>query len=270
MSDFPVSMVPRKQMSRVPKQDHTQPQAPQASASRADDDSDSTPIPQGKGLKGRPRSSLRPISTKKRPRSQLETDSESEEAGAKKSHFFSDEDDAMDGVLSADAATNRDSAPAASSPEPIPLVIRAEKIPSTVPQGPKDTWLCDQDGCDYIVRGGDDCQARIQDHFRDHEQQLERSRPATQPSPSQEEGEAAPGPSGPSVVTDFKGYVRQFRRSPHPVADKIHGLTWSQSPARKNQAPGRQEPASPGRRHRASRSPTHQTETDSVTVTGDD
>ncbi|GJN85926.1 hypothetical protein PLIIFM63780_009501 [Purpureocillium lilacinum] len=256
MSDFPVSMVPRKQMSRVPKQDHTQPQAPLASASRADDDSDSTPIPQGKGLKGRPRSSLRPISTKKRPRSQLETDSESEEAGAKKSHFFSDEDDAMDGVLSADAATNGDSAPAASSPEPIPLVIRAEKIPSTVPQGPKDTWLCDQDGCDYIVRGGDDCQARIQDHFRDHEQQLERvslamtesraghmpikyaryayfppflilvdlkplpnmaqSRPATQPSPSQEEGEAAPGPSGPHLLEKIK---RLGDKSQHHQAD---------------------------------------------------
>ncbi|UNI18935.1 hypothetical protein JDV02_005164 [Purpureocillium takamizusanense] len=174
MSDFPVGMVPRKQMSRVVKQDHTHPQTHHASGSRADDDdaSDSTPAPHGKGLKGRPKSSLRPISTKKRPRSQFETDSESEEAGAKKSHFFSDEDDAMDGVLSAGVVAN--GAPQTSSPEPIPLVIRAEKIPSTVPHGPEGTWLCDQDGCDYIVRGGDDCQTRIRDHFRDHEQQLER------------------------------------------------------------------------------------------------
>ncbi|KAJ6438524.1 hypothetical protein O9K51_09117 [Purpureocillium lavendulum] len=289
MSELPVRMVPRKQMSRVPKQDHSQPTAPQPSRKRADDDEDSTPVPHGKGIKGRQKSSLRPISTKKRPRSQFETDSESEEVGAKKSHFF-DEDDGMDDGMDdamddAELANTDNQGPVASNPEPIPIIIKAEKIPSTVPQGPQGTWTCDQDGCDYIVRGGDDYQARIQDHFRDHEQldrvslammesrggQLPikyalyaffppfiilvdlkpspgppqkrdvavqtrwplRSRSgslahlAPSPAAQSEVAPALSGPSGPpSIPPDvFSDYVRQFRRSPHPVADKMLTLT---------------------------------------------
>lgn len=56
------------------------------------------------------------------------------------------------------------------------LVIRAEKIPNMTPRGPDDTWTCDQEGCDYFVRGSSeqDSHDRIQQHFRVHEQQLSR------------------------------------------------------------------------------------------------
>ncbi|KAL6849396.1 hypothetical protein ACO1O0_008936 [Amphichorda felina] len=58
----------------------------------------------------------------------------------------------------------------------VKIVLRADKIPSAVPRGPNETWTCDQDDCDYIVRGDDaeECQERIQVHFKEHEEQTER------------------------------------------------------------------------------------------------
>ena len=345
LSDFPVRLVPRKQMSKVPKHAPGQPAASRPTAGPAGGDDDGgdagrRPIRHGKGVKGRSKSGLRPAAAKKRPRSQLEGASDSEGGGPRRSHYFSDEDEAMDDAVDdamydavddamydavddamydavddAVDATN-DAWPPEDKPgagssgeEPIPIVIRAEKIPSTMPKGPHDTWLCDQEGCDYIVRGGDDCQARIQDHFRDHEQQLQRVSLAVTESRGghlpikyayyaffppflllvdvRAPGESRlpappppPRPSGPgSSLARFGGFVRQFRRSPHPVADKMHTLTWLQSLARQDQAHERQDPdpaaaaaaaaAAADERDRDARSPGYQTETDSVTVMGD-
>jgi len=59
---------------------------------------------------------------------------------------------------------------------PIKIAIRADRIPSTVAQGPDGIWACDQDGCDFILRGvdGSERQARIREHFLEHEEETER------------------------------------------------------------------------------------------------
>ncbi|POR36449.1 Uncharacterized protein TPAR_03367 [Tolypocladium paradoxum] len=186
LSDFPVRLVPRKQMVRKPKIDELAPDAGSSVRMEEDAGTDSSPAPRGKTLKrpGRKpgkKSSLRPvIPPKKRPRSQFESESESEASGLKNSHYFSDGDHVMDDAPEVetpqDEGTPVNGQPAAPGEEPIKILIRAEKIPSTVPHGPDDAWTCDREGCDYIVRGGDDdeCQARIREHFHDHEQQIER------------------------------------------------------------------------------------------------
>ncbi|KAM4056177.1 defective in methylation-7 protein [Hirsutella rhossiliensis] len=194
-SDFPVKLVPRKRMVRQSKKD-IQPSpatvAPVTTRGRGGPDgagsADVAAAGRGKSLKREGRrtgrkSFLRPaVTNKKRPHSQLESDSEAEaEApGLGNSHYFSDGDDAMEDAPDVETPQDGDTPdsgrPALHQETPIKIVIRAEKIPSTTPQGPDNTWTCDQEGCGYIVRGGDDeeCQARIREHFDDHEQQLER------------------------------------------------------------------------------------------------
>ncbi|KAI9149224.1 hypothetical protein HJFPF1_11273 [Paramyrothecium foliicola] len=132
--------------------------------------------PRGKrvpGQRGGKKSSLRLATTsQKRSRSAMESDSETETVGAKRSHYFSEGDDDMDdapglGTEEGTAAVDEDD----SDKEPIRLVIQAERLPSTIPLGPNGTWTCEEEECDYIVRGGDEahCQARIRDHFHEHE-----------------------------------------------------------------------------------------------------
>ncbi|KAF4512918.1 hypothetical protein G6O67_000247 [Ophiocordyceps sinensis] len=192
-SEFPVKLVARTRMTR-PSRNDKQP-APERSAPVTTphgedlDGAGSHKVPaagRGKSLKrdgrrtGR-KSFLRPAATnKKRTHSQLENDSEVEAPELGDSHYFTDGDDAMEDAPDVETpqdADVSDSPQSASHQEtPIKIVIRAERVPSSTPQGPDNTWTCDQEGCDYIVRGGDDdeCQARIRAHFDDHEQQLER------------------------------------------------------------------------------------------------
>ena len=343
-SDFPISFVPRKSMPRQPKSDVLQP--PAGPSTRNEEDS--SPVPRGKTLKrpGRKpgsKSSLRLVKPPlKRRSSQLESESESEASGLKNSHYFSDGDDAMPDAPEAQTTQQGGHGIAngvlgAPEEEPIKILIRAEKIPSTVPRGPDNTWTCEQDGCDYIVRGSDDdeCQSRIRNHFRDHEQQVERvslavteSRPhlpikyaffppfliqvqfsmhgplfppapatsrcasktdadappnsgncaaaaaaaLTSPPASASARDPPPDLSG-SAVDAFRDIVQHFRRERRPVSDRIHGLTVLQSFAPEDQAHGREdaEPAAPaadGQRRGASTA--DQTETDSVTLGGDD
>jgi hypothetical protein len=179
LSKFPYHVVPREKKSVAPKSHqaagdsgptfdgvddfmppYDQSQSPRSGAGA------------GKGMKVpgiRPKSSLRPMkSSKKRPHEDIESESDSSESGVKKSHFFQDGDDSME-----------DAGDTISNPGPdhaVEIVIRADKIPSTVPQGLHGTWTCDQEDCNYVVRGGDEeaCQARIKQHFEDHERQLER------------------------------------------------------------------------------------------------
>ena len=130
----------------------------------------------GKQVKTRTgkKSGLRlPTSSAKRPHADLESGSESENSTSKKSHFFS-EDDGVEDAVDTSAEGGEDTNDDAERPrtDPIKIYIRAEKIPSSVPRGLHDTWTCELEGCDYIVRGGDEeeCQERIQEHFRDHEE----------------------------------------------------------------------------------------------------
>lgn len=187
-SDFPYRLVPRKASQRSSKKP-----VPSAvdrdSSSRENVDS---PRPIGKTLKRPGRrpgktSGLRTVtSSKKRTFAEIGDDSEpdSESSGLKRSHYFSDKEEEEEEDVSMQdstgANTPRDAGQAAQlrseEMEPIQIVIRTEKIPSTIPRGPDDAWTCEQDGCAYVVRGGDadGCQARIQKHFEEHQEQTNR------------------------------------------------------------------------------------------------
>lgn len=318
-SDFPVKLMPRKRYIRQSKKD-IQPASATAlpvtvrkaetpDSARLED----VPIAgRGKSLKREGRrtgrkSFLRPVVTnKKRPHSQLESDSETEAqveaAEVTNSHYFSDGDDTMEDAPDVETPQDGDASdsgqPTPYQEKPVQIVIRAEKIPSTTPQGPDATWTCDQDDCGYVVRGGDDeeCQARIREHFVDHEQQVERvslavteSRghlpikyaffppfliivllippPHRRRSSSMSVHVPPPDLSRPAREA-FHDLVQQFRRRPRPVSDRIN-LTCLQSSAREDQAHGR-EVAGPAADHgRHSGASADQTESDSVTVAGD-
>ncbi|KAL7925433.1 hypothetical protein ACQKWADRAFT_318963 [Trichoderma austrokoningii] len=189
LSDFPYRLVRRTPTQRTTAKKPVPSAVERDSSPRENGDS---PRPIGKTLKRPGRrpgktSSLRTVtSSKKRTLAEIGDDSEpeSESSGLKRSHYFSDreeeqeEDVSMQDLTGAD--TPRDAIQAAplrsEETEPIQIVIRTEKIPSTLPQGPGDAWTCDEDGCTYIVRGGDadGCQARIQKHFEEHREQTKR------------------------------------------------------------------------------------------------
>ncbi|PFH59068.1 hypothetical protein XA68_12833 [Ophiocordyceps unilateralis] len=194
MSDFPVTLHPRKRKPRnlkkeVPQQQpSTPPPVPAADTMEQDDDDDvdendgqTTAARRGKSVKRhgrRKKSYLRPVAAnKKRSHSQIDSDSESngsESAPARNSHYFSDDgDDVMEDAPASDAGDDDNDE---TSAEPLTVVIRAERIPDATPKGPDETWICDQDGCSFIVRARDDVegQERIRAHLSEHAQQLER------------------------------------------------------------------------------------------------
>lgn len=183
-SDFPITLIPRRSQPRKGTTGH-QPSTPvpiiEDNASGS-----STPKPQGKRPARTPgKSSLRPVNRapRKRLRDEFESDSESPGVKRSQSHYFG-EDDSMNDAPDLDSQDENDAdddiagreAKSKFDVEPIKLVIRAEKIPDSSPRGPHDTWACDQEDCEYMVRGGDEeeCQDRIRQHFRDHESQLTR------------------------------------------------------------------------------------------------
>ncbi|KAG5930493.1 hypothetical protein E4U53_002226 [Claviceps sorghi] len=195
-SDFPVIITtrnsqPRKGASGPAPSTPTQP----SNMNNHNHSTSESPKPMGKRPTRTPgKSSLQPIgrASKKRVRDEFETDnnqdSDSAAGHTKKSHYFDngdlvDQDMDMVDTQPVDSADENDlddtsgqSARDGYGLEPIKLVIRADKIPESSPRGPDDTWTCDQEGCDYIVRGSSeqDCHERIQQHFRDHEEQLTR------------------------------------------------------------------------------------------------
>lgn len=178
-SDFPYPLIPRSKLStpRVNQKDQGVAGTNHALSSLENEDDfgsstyDHSQSPRaGKSMKtpGRyPKKSSLRLSSKKRPHSDID-DSESDSgSGAKKSHFFQDEDESMEDAGDANSNHEGDGT--------VQIVIQADKLPSTTPQGLHGTWTCDQEDCDYIVRGGDsaECEARIQRHFQDHERRME-------------------------------------------------------------------------------------------------
>ncbi|EHK50701.1 hypothetical protein TRIATDRAFT_233240 [Trichoderma atroviride IMI 206040] len=187
LSEFPYRLV-----RRTPSQRSKKPVPSAVEIDSSPQEIDDPPRPIGKTLKRPGRrpgktSSLRTVtSSKKRTFAEIgdESEPDSESSGLKRSHYFSDREEEQEEDVSMQdstgADTPRDAVQAAplrsEKTEPIQIVIRTEKIPSTVPRGSGDAWTCDQDGCTYVVRGGeaDGCQARIQKHFEEHREQTKR------------------------------------------------------------------------------------------------
>ncbi|KPM41568.1 hypothetical protein AK830_g4946 [Neonectria ditissima] len=182
LSNFPYALIPRGTRPRPIKNTEPVPsiQTDGVPTWSQNDDASSThsrPSSQGsKRLRGRPKkSNLRPMTgSKKRLHSELDSDFEPEDAGSKKSHYFDDGEDVM-GVAEAGGPPGAENT-LLPDQGPVKIIIRADKIPSAFPHGPHDTWVCDEEDCGYVVRGGDveHCQERIRDHFQEHEEQIKR------------------------------------------------------------------------------------------------
>ncbi|KAI1352161.1 hypothetical protein F5Y01DRAFT_280830 [Xylaria sp. FL0043] len=125
---------------------------------------------------------LRPSTgSKKRLRHEIdyEDDMDLDEDGllmkkAKKSHYFTedDEDDHNsideDGEDSSSESKSHTEKDAITAPQ---FIIRAEKLPSTLPLGPNQTWTCEEPDCGYVVRAAneDSGQKLISAHYEEHE-----------------------------------------------------------------------------------------------------
>ena len=150
------------------------------------------PQPAGKQpprRRGRPSgkaAGLRPsLGGKKRPRENQDDNEDGSEMDldefgeprktAKKSKYFSeDEDEDDDAATSSTAEDDDEEEEDAGSVGPVSrLAIRAERLPSMTPKGPNGTWMCEEPGCGYVVRGADeeDGQDLISAHFEVHEQE---------------------------------------------------------------------------------------------------
>ncbi|KAI1390973.1 uncharacterized protein F4822DRAFT_426826 [Hypoxylon trugodes] len=70
------------------------------------------------------------------------------------------------------------------------VVIRAEKLPSTTPTGPDQTWTCEEPDCGYVVRAADqeEGQALINQHFEAHEKDAQEEAERNAASQSNLEG----------------------------------------------------------------------------------
>ncbi|KAI1026294.1 hypothetical protein LB504_011315 [Fusarium proliferatum] len=181
-SDFPF-YVKRRQPSNKNNPSKTAPPSQARATSRNHDEGPSTPLrssPAGKSLMrpGRPsgiKSSLRLATTsRKRPHSEVDSDSEDEGSEPKRSHYFSGEEETMGNTSHMSLSEDEDAQE--TSEGPVKIYLRADNIPTTVPRGPGETWVCEEEDCGYVVRGGDiqNCRDRIRRHFNEHEQQMDR------------------------------------------------------------------------------------------------
>ncbi|KAI1149889.1 hypothetical protein F4825DRAFT_428683 [Nemania diffusa] len=99
----------------------------------------------------------------------------------KKSHYFTkdeDEDEDENGSIDEDDAGSTSETKPDAENDDIPstqLVIRAEKLPSTEPRGPNQTWICEEPDCGYIVRAAHEEKGRklISTHYEEHEKEAQ-------------------------------------------------------------------------------------------------
>ncbi|KAH7318558.1 hypothetical protein B0I35DRAFT_432383 [Stachybotrys elegans] len=174
--NFPFRLVPRSKQTRKPASeqlvagDHT------ATGSNVTPSSAAATPRVGKRVPGVVHSTTSRLrltqSSKKRVHAALESDSEAAEPGPKRSHYFSDDETMQDTHDTSSADEDESASSQGEEEDVVRIYMRADRIPSTTPRGPDGTWTCDEGDCGYIVRGGDEreCQDRIQEHFRFHEQ----------------------------------------------------------------------------------------------------
>jgi hypothetical protein len=136
---------------------------------------------------------LRPSTgSKKRLRHHIDLDDEmdTDEDGplrkkkSKSSHYPTedegneDDDNDNDDVDEEEEEDSSDEAEPSAENGAVPItqvIIRAEKLPSTQPQGPNQTWICDEPDCGYIVRAAYEDYGRelISAHYEEHEREAQ-------------------------------------------------------------------------------------------------
>ncbi|KAI1215113.1 uncharacterized protein F4807DRAFT_405951 [Annulohypoxylon truncatum] len=93
---------------------------------------------------------------------------------SKRSRYLDDEDEDVDDTSSSVDDDDDDDDEADNTDSPLTrIVIRANKLPSTFPNGPDQTWTCEEPDCGYVVRAADeeDGRALIHQHYEAHEKE---------------------------------------------------------------------------------------------------
>ncbi|KAJ4417408.1 hypothetical protein N0V82_006175 [Gnomoniopsis sp. IMI 355080] len=102
------------------------------------------------------------------------------------SQFASEDEDESEDEEVDDSSEDAPANPYTSSTTPVPLpkiaketvpvVVRAQKIPTLSPTGPNGTWRCEEDGCDHIIRAAEEPEGKrlIEEHFQDHANRTEK------------------------------------------------------------------------------------------------
>lgn len=157
---FPFIIVPRAHKKRSAEEEHE----PERRAH---------PTVGGKRLpRDRPKKSYLSVSHKRTYDEFGGSDGESEN---KRSNYFSDGDETMDDSGLPQDPSN--SAGVADEPitvsygEPVDFVVRTEALPSWATRRQDGAWVCNRNGCDYVVRGEVESVARerIERHIADHD-----------------------------------------------------------------------------------------------------
>ncbi|KAH8177453.1 hypothetical protein LIA77_02535 [Sarocladium implicatum] len=111
-----------------------------------------TPVA-GKRLPGRPSKSALSIMTpsRKRPFDEITAHSD-DDSDNRRSMYFEEGDESMDDAEERPAPV--------SYGEPVDFVLRAKPLPSWVSKRLDGAWVCDRNGCDFVVRGDAEAEAR--------------------------------------------------------------------------------------------------------------
>ncbi|KAM7188325.1 hypothetical protein V8F20_010608 [Naviculisporaceae sp. PSN 640] len=132
---------------------------------------------------------LRPQTSKKRPASDMNLDDDDEDDDdsisevrpgrklAKRNRGLVDDDDMDDnsddsGVIAGDIFPISTHVPK----DAVRVLVHSGRLPTMSPSGPDGTWICEQEGCGYVVREAEDQvgQELIQKHLDSHQSQAER------------------------------------------------------------------------------------------------
>lgn len=178
--EFPYLLVPRSKMSK-PATAASQPEIVQTAAPIKD----KTPTPvSSKRPTGRPRKSVLRLATgsRKRPHSELEYGSDPDDFENKRSNYFSDDNETVDGIVGHDNASEdshelvEKASPIPDLNEPVRLVIRGESVATPAVVGDETRWVCEHNGCAYVVRNEADhiAQERIRSHMEEHAEEDQR------------------------------------------------------------------------------------------------
>lgn len=135
----------------------------------------------GQSRRGRPSGvgGLRLAATVPRKRFQGDHDGGRATKSSKRSHgMMFDEDEFGEGSAETDEESSSEEVASDGEPDqaPVRIAIDVERVPSTRPNEADGVWMCDQDGCGYVVAEADDAegQMEVRAHLHEHEETSER------------------------------------------------------------------------------------------------
>ena len=130
----------------------------------------------GHSRRGRPsgKGGLRLAATVPRKRFRGDHDGGRATKSSKRSHgMMFEEDEFGEGSAETDEESSSEEVASDGEPDqaPVRIAIDVERVPLTRPSDADGVWICDQDGCGYVVAEADDAegQMEVRAHLHEHE-----------------------------------------------------------------------------------------------------